>query len=140
MERRSISQVEGWNWDSDIPTRETDGGIVTRYYELHNVPICDLPIEDIRFLIGQNAALEVLVPIAFDFIKDDLFLEAEYYRGDLLHNLLEINDKDNYWAKHPELKEKLKNLYLRNQHLLKVIYETKDIRSDLEIAFNKFKD
>lgn len=108
---KSISQLGGWKWEGTIPSIETHGGIETRFYNLHNKPISDLDDGDIRFLIGQNEGLNYLVPIALNKLKNDVFLEAEFYEGDLLYSLLTIIDTKNYWYEHIEQKQVLINLF-----------------------------
>jgi len=107
---KSISELEGWNWKDPIPTADDSSGTVFRFYLLHRKPIKNLELGDLRFLIGQNAALEYLVPLALDHLRKDLFIETEYYPGDLLSVLFTINDDPNYWASHPDQREVLVSL------------------------------
>lgn len=108
---KSISELEGWNWKEPIPTAADSPRTVLRFYHLHRKPIKDLAHGDLRFLIGQNTALKHLVPMALDRLRKDLFIETEYYPGDLLHALFSINDEPNYWASHPDQREILVGLY-----------------------------
>ncbi|MBX2978159.1 MAG: hypothetical protein KF905_02600 [Flavobacteriales bacterium] len=112
---KSISELEGWTWKDPIPTADDSSGTVLRFYRLHRTPIKDLVIGDLRFLIGQNSALEYLVPMALDQLRNNPFVEAEYYPGDLLCALFQINDQPSYWSSHPDQRELLVRLY--EEHL-----------------------
>ena len=111
---KSISELEGWTWTDPIPSADDSSGTVLRFHRLHRTPIKNLELGDLRFLIGQNAALEHLVPIALDQLKKDLFIEAEYYPGDLLNALFTINAEPNYWKEHPDQRMVLIGLYDEN--------------------------
>jgi hypothetical protein len=108
---KSISELEGWKWNDVIPSEMTHSRTELRFYELHDKPISELELSDIRFLIGQNYGLIYLVPIAINFLKENIFLEADYYPGDLLSSLLQINNEPNYWLTHLDEKESLITLY-----------------------------
>ena len=108
---KSISELEGWNWKDPIPSADNSSGTVIRFYGLHRTPIKNLEVGDLRFLIGQNSALEYLVPLAIDQLRKDLFIEAEYYPGDLLCALFLINNEPNHWSSHPEQREIIVRLY-----------------------------
>jgi hypothetical protein len=107
---KSISELEKWKWKGAIPS-ESDSYTEYRFYTLHDKPISELDFSDIRFLITQNSGLEYLVPIAIEKLREDLFLETEYYPGDLFYSLLLINNSPNYWETHPEEKDELIKLY-----------------------------
>jgi hypothetical protein len=108
---KSICELEGWNWKDPIPTPGDSSGTELRFYRLHRTPIKDLEVGDLRFLIGQNSALEYLVPLAFDWLRKDPFLDSEYYPGDLLCSLFLINDEPNYWTSHADQRELLVKMY-----------------------------
>jgi len=135
---KSISQLEGWKWKNEIPTRETHGGIECRFYELHNQPLSNLDLSDIRFLIGQNSGLEYLVPIAVSKLKEDIFLEVEYYPGDLLCSLFLINNEPNYWKSHTKEKQELIDLYTEQKKNLGSIDANDEIIQKIKEAYKEF--
>ena len=135
---KSISELEGWKWKGVIPNKETHSGTECRFYELHNKPISELDIYDIRFLIGQNSGLEYLVPYALNKLKEDIFLEVEYYPGDLLCSLLQINNEPNYWVSHYEVKQDLINLYTEQKKQLGSIDAPEDIKIKIKEAYKDF--
>lgn len=108
---KSISELEGWIWKDPVPSPEDSSGTVCRFYRLHRTPIKDLELGDLRFLIGQNSTLKYLVPMAMDQLRKDLFIETEYYPGDLLCALLQINNEPNYWISHSDQRDMLVSLY-----------------------------
>ncbi len=117
--KKSISELEGWQWTGDIPT-EDGWRTEFRFYQLHRRPIADLQISDIYFLILENTGLEYLVPIALEKLADDLLLEAENYPGDLFSALLSINNSPSYWSNHKPEKRALMNIYERQKDRLNV--------------------
>ena len=42
-------------------------------------------------MIGQKFGLDYLIPIAVEKIQKDIFIEADFYEGDLLENILKID-------------------------------------------------
>lgn len=135
---KSISQLEGWKWKNEIPTRTTHGGIECRFYDLHNQPISELNLSDIRFLIGQNSGLEYLVPIAISILKEEIFLEVEYYPGDLLCTLFLINNEPNYWKSHSKEKLELLDLYKEQKKNIGSIDVMDDIIQKIKEAYKEF--
>ncbi|WP_092678903.1 hypothetical protein [Hymenobacter arizonensis] len=50
--RKSVSELEGWTWKDPIPTLGNSSYVVRTYYQLHQKPIGELEIQELRFLIG----------------------------------------------------------------------------------------
>ena len=55
-------------------------------------------------MIGQQFGLPYLIPLALEKLQDNIFVEADFYEGDLLSNILNIdssfwNDNKDYWTK-----------------------------------------
>lgn len=134
---KSISELEGWKWKGDIP-KEDDSYVVRNFFTLHSKPIAEMNLSDIRFLIGQNSGLKYLVPLALEKLKKDLFLEAEYYPGDLFCSLLLINNDPNYWSTHPDHKQELINLYIEQKKMLGALDVTEEIRIKIKDAYKEF--
>jgi hypothetical protein len=68
---------------------------------LSNKPINTFSIEDLRILIGQNIALEILIPIAITKLEENPFVSGDYYYGDLLQSVLSIPKQ--FWKNHQDL-------------------------------------
>lgn len=139
MNDKSLSQLEGWKWKGEIPTKNSHSNIEYRFYKLHNIPISKLELSDVRFLIGQNSGLEFLVPLAISKLKEDIFIEVEYFPGDLFSSLLEINNEPNYWKSHSDKKLELINLY--NSQKKNIPYQMSDEAfKHIKAAFKEFND
>jgi hypothetical protein len=69
------------------------------------VPVGELSIEGLRLLIGQRIGLPHLVPLAVEVLCDDPLAEGDYYPGDLLKNVLDVDPA--IWRERPELKAAL---------------------------------
>ena len=93
-ESKSIESLEKKNYG---PVPPDESRIVQRLWKLRKVPINEFQIDDIRFMIIQESGLKYLLIKAIDLLKDDLLVEGNYYEGDLLNAVLQI-DKEN-WAR-----------------------------------------
>ncbi|MBK7946526.1 MAG: hypothetical protein IPJ85_15060 [Flavobacteriales bacterium] len=136
---KSISELEGWTWTDPIPSADDSSGTVLRFYRLHRTPIKDLDLGDLRFLIGQNAALEHLVPMALDQLRKNLFVETDYYPGDLLQALFSINDEPSYWTAHPDHRQILIRLYEDNMRQTPTVEMSSGDLKKIEREYEKFK-
>jgi len=94
--------------------------------------------KQIRFLIGQNSALEYLVPKAIKELQKNLFIETEYYEGDLFCSLLKINNEPNYWLSHEKEKQELINLYNEQKKMLGILDLTENTIVKIKEAYNEF--
>ncbi len=75
--------------------------MVKRCLELCRTPLINFTIEDLRLMIGQGFALPYLIPLAIEYLSDNLFAEGDYYPGDLLKNVLLIDTA--FWKENPLL-------------------------------------
>ncbi len=96
--RKTLTELEGKDWGPP----NFDSHLVTTIHQLRHKPLELFSVEDLRINIGQNIALEWLVPIAIERLQDDPFAEGDFYRGDLLNAVLKI--KQSFWADHRELR------------------------------------
>ena len=105
----SINQLE----NVPIPRpSEYESHLVKRCFDLANKKLKYFSPEDLRIMIGQNLGLDYLIPISIQILEKEPFLEADFYEGDLLLNVLKI-DKD-YWDRNPEIKRKLINIFKKS--------------------------
>ena len=54
-------------------------------------------------MIGQQFGLPFLIPIALEKLQYDIFVDADFYEGDLLANILNVdtafwNSNRNHWT------------------------------------------
>jgi hypothetical protein len=61
-------------------------------------------------MIGQEIGLGYLIPIALEHLVKNPFIEGDYYMGDLLANVLSIDE--GFWAKNPELQLELDTIMI----------------------------
>lgn len=100
-----------------------DSYLVMRCFELYKVPLEDFTTEDLRIMIGQQIGLDYLIPLAIDTLKQDLFAEGDYYEGDLLKNILEVDTT--FWDKNKELWQSINVLIKeRRDEIKKAKFET----------------
>jgi len=79
--QKSIENPEKEFWGQP-PTNSTS--LVEKVHRQRTIQIEKLKPKDIRLLIGQNVGLKYLIPVALDILQDELFIDAEFYEGDLL--------------------------------------------------------
>jgi hypothetical protein len=102
--KKTLTELEGNDWGEP----EFHSSLVIRCHKLRKKPLKEFTVNDLRLLIGQNISLEYLIPIALEYLKEDLLVEGIYYPGDLLSNVLKI--KHDFWLENEELKRKMDQL------------------------------
>lgn len=98
--RKSLEALEQQDWGDPV-TAPTN--LVKRCIELSKAPVDTFTLSDLRLMIGQQFGLPFLIPIAIESLQGDIFVEADYYEGDLLSNVLDVDvkfwkDHQNYWT------------------------------------------
>jgi hypothetical protein len=58
--------------------------LTRRIRDLARIPLREFTVEDLRLLIGQERALDTLLPLALEELKNNPFAEGDMYVGDLL--------------------------------------------------------
>jgi len=99
----SLQKLTNFSVSENPPSR-----LVRRCEELHLIPLNEYSIEDLRLMIGQEFALEYLIPLAIEKLHEDVLAEGDYYPGDLLSSVLKINPS--FWKQNPDLYKQLKGL------------------------------
>lgn len=90
--QKNLENLEKDNWGA-VP--EGESSIVQRSYRFRKVPLEAYTTDDIRFMIGQQIGLSYLLISAIELLQKDLFVEGNYYEGDLLAAVLHITPS--YW-------------------------------------------
>lgn len=95
---KTIENLEKRNFGSpnEAPTR-----MVRRCLELCKLPLDKFTVEDLRLMIGQGFSLQYLIPLAIEHLRTDIFVEGDFFPGDLLKNFLSVDSK--FWAKNKQL-------------------------------------
>lgn len=105
---KTLEELEHEYWkNNDAPTN-----LVKRCFELRKVPLDNFTIEGFRLIIGQQIGLAYLIPLALEILSDNLFAEGNYYEGDLLQNVLNIDLV--FWRNNKSLWQNLDQL-LKNK-------------------------
>ena len=85
---RSIESLEKKNFG---PVPKDESSIVTRLWRLRQTPINEFEVDDIRFMILQGVGLTYLLIEAIVLLEKKLLTEGNYYEGDLLNSVLQLN-------------------------------------------------
>ena len=105
---QTLEQIENDQWGEPAYTSY----LVTTCHQLRKKPLKDFSVEDLRIMIGQNISLDILIPLAFEQLKQNILAEGHYYPGDLLQNVLTADKA--YWLKNTVLHKKVSKLYTNN--------------------------
>lgn len=103
--QKSLENLERNVWR--LPQKDITP-LVERVYKLRKIQIEKLKLSDIRFLIRQKIGLKYLIPIALDVLRDNIFIDTDFYNGDLLQSILLV-EKD-FWEDNNKLKDDLDKL------------------------------
>ena len=98
--QKSLESREKKTW----PALSSDEGsyLIKICNTLRKKQLQDFTTEDLRIMIGQEIGLYFLMPLAIETLTGNLFAEGDYYEGDLLKSVLEVDtkfwdDNKNYW-------------------------------------------
>ncbi len=105
----SLEELEG---GKILSVPEDSSYLVRTANELRKKKLIDFEIEDLRLMIGQNISLNYLLPLAIDVLNKDILAEGDFYPGDLLKNVLDVDES--VWKVNNQLFRKIKELLLNN--------------------------
>lgn len=105
----SLEELEG---GKILSVPEDSSYLVRTANELRKKKLMDFEIEDLRLMIGQNISLNYLLPLAIDVLNKDILAEGDFYPGDLLKNVLDVDES--VWKVNNQLFRKIKELVLNN--------------------------
>ncbi|MBX6312194.1 MAG: hypothetical protein IRY99_04645 [Isosphaeraceae bacterium] len=74
---------------------------MTHAHRLRKKPLKELTPEDLRFMLGQQISLPILMPMALDVLERDPFVGGDMYPGALLNAALRVDPE--FWWAHPRL-------------------------------------
>lgn len=130
----TIENIENDYWGNS-PQDATN--LIKRIYQLRQRNIEEFETEDLRILIGQDIALEIIMPLALDKLTQNLFEEGDYYEGDLLKAVL-TSSKD-FWNRHTNLRNQVIGLCNERMSDIDKTDSTQEIRNSILTAFNQFR-
>lgn len=95
---QTLTELEGKDWgETTYPSY-----VVTNSHALRYEPLRDFTAEDLRFMLGQQNSLPILMPMALDWLElVDPFAGGDMYQGALLNMALAIDPQ--FWRAHPRL-------------------------------------
>ncbi|WP_052273477.1 contact-dependent growth inhibition system immunity protein [Flavihumibacter solisilvae] len=98
--QKSLEALEKQDW-GDTATAPTT--LVKRCIGLSKIPVGAFTAGDLRLMIAQQFGLPYLVPLAIEELEKDLLVETDYYEGDLLASILDVNlefwkTNQSYWS------------------------------------------
>lgn len=135
IEYKSLNSLIG-NWQGEIPKENYSSSIQLRTYSLYLKRIKDYGKDDVRFMIGQEIGIKYLVPIALSYLKDDVLLEANYYKGDLLKVILLL--PQSFWEENLKLYNEVYQVLLENKESLSTLDMSLETDRNLAKEFDKF--
>lgn len=101
---KNLEELEGIKW---IHSRYISKTLRT-CEKLRHKSLSLYSLEDLRLMISQGLGLDYLVPMAIGSLSKDPLTEAHFYPGDLLRNVLLVDES--FWKRHPVLKRKVQYL------------------------------
>ena len=87
MQDLTLEQIENDYWGPP----EFSSHLVTTCHQLRQKPLCEFTAEDLRLMIGQSLSLPILVPLALDHLNGQPMAEGDFFPGDLLKNMLQLD-------------------------------------------------
>ena len=89
-------------------------------------------------MISQNIGLKYLIPIATKVLENNILAEGDFYQGDLLKSVL--TSEKAFWETNQNDWKKIIEIFEENESLLNETELTWQIRKELFLAFEKFKE
>jgi hypothetical protein len=130
----TLEQLENDYWkDYNFETN-----LIKNCHEYRKIKLKDLTVEQIRLLIGQNIGLKYLIPIALDFLDNNILCEGDLYEGGLLSNILKVENE--YWLSNYKSYKILINLFEKNIDYINNFDTIKSIKEELFQSYNELKE
>lgn len=89
---KTLEELEATSWDEPDFASDT----VQKTHALRKTPLARFTAEDVRIMISQRISLAYLVPVAIEKLRKNLFVEGDFYPGDLLQSVLSIDEA--FWV------------------------------------------
>lgn len=131
---KTLEVLERSYWEE--PTFKSH--LVLTCHALRKKQLKDFDVEDLRIMIGQNEGLDYLIPLAIAKLKQDILFEGDFFKGDLLLNVL--NSNGTYWKRETENWETVCALFDQNKQRILDFAPGGSIRNSLFDALDRFKE
>ena len=130
---KSINELDG---NKSFKHPDFNSYPVQKSYELMDKKLKFFDPEDLRLMIGQNFGLKYLIPIAIKILKKNPLIEANFFEGDLLLKVLNVNN--HFWDDYPELKEEILKLFKKK--LINYEILDNDTKEEIYSAYENLTD
>jgi contact-dependent growth inhibition (CDI) system CdiI-like immunity protein len=104
---KTLEELESEDWGEP----NFGSHVVTECHRLRRVALCEFTAENLRIMIGQQIGLEYLIPLALERLREDPFAEGDFYRGDLLENVLRADSR--FLVGHPDYRRGIAEIVSR---------------------------
>lgn len=109
---KSLNEIKGLK----STTPQFGSGLEINLLKALDKPLESLNTEDLRILIGQNIFLEITIPLAIDKLRENILIEADFYKGDLLMSVLKSDRQ--YWIENENERKTIIELFDENRNIL----------------------
>ena len=96
---QTLSDLLHCEWRDEIPY--DDSSVIQHMYYLFHTQARRWTVEDYRYLVEQETALDIILPKVFEILQFDIKADGGFYEGDLLNAVLQINA--DFWEQHKDL-------------------------------------
>jgi hypothetical protein len=114
---QTLDQIEGVDWGD--PT--CSSYVVTNSHRLRKTPLKEFTPEDLRFLLGQQISLPILMPMALDVLERDPFVRGDMDPGALLNAALRVDPE--FWRGHSRLWDRLRTIVAEIDEMARLLDE-----------------
>ena len=104
--------------------------LVSQHNKLMKKKLIEFTVEDVRLMTGQQTGLNYLIPLSIELLQKDILIEGDFYPGDLLEKVLNI-DID-FWIDNKPLWIKIDNL-IKPQ-----LEEIKELKISIDKFYNAY--
>ena len=128
---KSLEELEGIT----LGVPDFDSSLVHRCHDLRRVPVKDMSVDDLRFLIGQQICLPILMPIAVAVLRRDPLAEGDLYPGALLLSAIRVDRR--FWEANAALSAEVQSI--SEQALIELKKDDKDLCDEIHSALKTMK-
>ena len=115
---KPLEELENEYWGQP----DFDSNLITECHRLRKVALDKLTVENLRILIGQQIGLVYLLPLALDQLETDLLSSGDFYSGDLLNSVTQVDDS--FWDNNPELNNRVVELKTDIEQAIETLSES----------------
>ena len=130
---KSVNDLEGHTPEPSVFT-----GLTEKVQRARKVPLGRLSPSDLRLLLSQGQAAQYVFPFAVSVLEQEPWIETDYYPGDLLLTLLEIDRA--FWPPGVDWERRVAALIRRAQdtvHMLDEVDRDPEVEGRLRDAAEK---